>query len=85
MNLHQCLSTVKMSSLHFTSLKCHHYVRESEQMAVAFVDSQVLANDDFFLNSYYIKIKAGQTSKSIFFLHLLLTASANSECTLYCK
>lgn len=57
---------------------------ESEQMAVAFVDSQVLANDDFFLNSYYIKIKAGQTSKSIF-LHLLLTASANSECTLYCK
>lgn len=40
---------------------------ESEQMAVAFVDSQVLANDDFFLNSYYIKIKAGQTSKSIFF------------------
>lgn len=58
--------------------------RESEQMAVAFVDSQVLANDDFFLNSYYIKIKAVQTSKSNFF-YLLLTASANSECTLYCK
>lgn len=48
---------------------------ESEQMAVAFVDSQVLANDDFFLNSYYIKIKAGQTSKSIFFALVI-----NSKC-----
>lgn len=40
---------------------------ESEQMAVIFVDSQLLANNDFFLNSYYIKNKGWTNQQEQFF------------------